>query len=299
MVNGDAGGANSAAGANAASLAERLRVLPARMAARMAAPPSNPIADPGRRRLVIVEIVVVLAATFALSGYTSILSLVESLLSVAPLDEQTQTLNASASSNSWLDLAYQLGRIARLTAWAALPLVLLFHSRISPLAMGLDLPRGPRRPAALRRDVRWGLGLTALIGIPGIALYLGAIALGLNTTVEASGLTATWWRIPMLLVSALANAGAEELVVVVYLGIRLRQLGLSVPAAIAFSAVLRGSYHLYQGFGGGLGNLAMGIVFMAFWLALRRAWPLVLAHFLLDAFAFIGYAVLAPHVGWL
>ena len=38
---------------------------------------------------------------------------------------------------------------------------------------------------SLRRDVRWGLGLTALIGIPGIALYLGAVALGLNTTVEA------------------------------------------------------------------------------------------------------------------
>lgn len=291
----DSGESTGRGGPTRRTPVDRIRALPA----RMAAPPTNPVVDPARRRLLWFEVAVVLAVTFALSGYTSILSLVQSLLAVAPLDEQTQTLNASASTNSWIDLAYQLGRIVRLTAWALLPLVFLLHSRISPLAMGLHIPRGPHRRRAVARDVAQGAGLTALVGIPGIALYLGAVALGANTTVAASGLTDTWWRLPILLVSALANAGAEELVVVVYLGTRLRQLGWSVPAVLAFSAVLRGSYHLYQGFGGGLGNLAMGLVFMAFWLAFRRAWPLVLAHFLLDAFAFVGYALLAPHVGWL
>lgn len=273
----------------------RLREL----GARLSAPVAEPVTDPRRRRLVWVEIAVVLTATFALSGYTSILSIVQALLDAAPLSEQTQTLNASASQNPWLDLAYQLGRIARLTAWALLPLVLLWHSRISTRAMGLFVPGGRDRWPAVGSDLARGAGLAALIGIPGLALYLGAVAIGANTTVEASGLGASWWRIPTLLLSALANSGAEELVVVVYLAIRLRQLGLSVAAVIAFSAVLRGSYHLYQGFGGGLGNLVMGACFVAFWLAFRRAWPLIWAHFLLDAFAFIGYAVLAPHVSWL
>jgi len=31
----------------------------------------------------------------------------------------------------------------------------------------------------------------------------------------------------------------------------------------------------------------------------RRLWPLILAHTLLDVAAFLGYAVLAPHVSWL
>ena len=68
---------------------------------------------------------------------------------------------------------------------------------------------------------------------------------------------------------------------------------------LAASALLRGSYHLYQGFGGGLGNLLMGVVFALWWMRTRRLWPLVLAHTLLDVVAFLGYALLAPHVSWL
>ena len=77
--------------------------------------------------------------------------------------------------------------------------------------------------------------------------------------------------------------------------------GLVVTPAVALvgTALLRGSYHLYQGFGGGLGNLAMGIVFALWWMRTRRLWPLILAHTLLDVVAFVGYALLAPHVTWL
>lgn len=263
----------------------------ARVAARLAAPIARPVTDPALRRWLWIELAVVLAATFALAGYTSILSLTQSMLAAEPLAEQTQTLNASASTLAWLDLGYQVGRIVRLAAWAALPIVLLWHSRIGPRALGLD--------RLVPRDVWQGCVLTAGIGIPGLALYLGAVAVGANLQVEASGLTDTWWRIPVLLASALANSAAEEILVAAYLVIRLRQLGVSVWWVIAASALLRGSYHLYQGFGGGLGNLVMGIVFAAFFLYFRRVWPLIVAHFLLDAFAFVGYALLAPHVGWL
>ena len=105
------------------------------------------------------------------------------------------------------------------------------------------------------------MGLAALIGIPGLALYLAARSLGLNTTVVPSLLEDHWWRVPVLIISAVANAWAEEVLVVGYLLHGLRRLGVGENRALAISAALRGSYHLYQGFGGGLGNLLMGLVF--------------------------------------
>jgi membrane protease YdiL (CAAX protease family) len=58
------------------------------------------------------------------------------------------------------------------------------------------------------------------------------------------------------------------------------------------SAVLRGSYHLYQGFGGFIGNFFMGLLFGYLYQRWGRVMPLVMAHFLLDATIFVGYAAL-------
>ena len=63
---------------------------------------------------------------------------------------------------------------------------------------------------------------------------------------------------------------------------------------IGVSALVRGSYHLYQGFGGFVGNLIMGVIFGLCYLRWRRVGPLVVAHTLLDVAAFVGYALLAP-----
>jgi membrane protease YdiL (CAAX protease family) len=108
-----------------------------------------------------------------------------------------------------------------------------------------------------------------------------------------------WWRIPVLLLSAAQNATLEEVLVAGYLLHRLRQLGWSDNRALAVSAVLRGSYHLYQGLGGFLGNLAMGLVFGRVYQRWGRTTPLVIAHTFIDAVAFIGYLALAGHVTWL
>ena len=64
------------------------------------------------------------------------------------------------------------------------------------------------------------------------------------------------------------------------------------------SAVLRGAYHLYQGFGGGLGNLVMGVVYGRFFQVTGRVWPLVIAHAVIDVVAFIGYGLLRDHLSW-
>ncbi len=52
---------------------------------------------------------------------------------------------------------------------------------------------------------------------------------------------------------------------------------------------LRGAYHLYQGFGGFLGNVAMGTVFALLFRRWGRVMPFLVAHFVIDAVAFVGY----------
>ena len=57
------------------------------------------------------------------------------------------------------------------------------------------------------------------------------------------------------------------------LGISLLGFG----AAIAVSALIRGSYHLYQGFGGFISNLVFGLLLGWLYQRTRRLWPLVIA----------------------
>jgi hypothetical protein len=120
--------------------------------------------------------------------------------------------------------------------------------------------------------------------------------LGANLTVLPTVLTDTWWRIPVLVLAAAANAWAEETLVVAYLISRLRQLGLRENSSVAAAAALRGSFHLYQGFGGFVGNMAMGLVFGRIWQRTNRLWVLITAHTLLDIASFVGYALLASHL---
>jgi membrane protease YdiL (CAAX protease family) len=103
----------------------------------------------------------------------------------------------------------------------------------------------------------------------------------------------------VLLGVAFANGWAEEVVVVAFLITRLRQLNVNPVAAVLASSLLRGVYHLYQGYGAGLGNIAMGLVFGYVWLRTGRLWPLIIAHGLIDAVAFVGYALAADHLSWL
>jgi hypothetical protein len=162
---------------------------------------------------------------------------------------------------------------------------------VAPLGLGAA------RPQAL--DLARGVGLAAVIGGSGLALYLAAHAAGVNLTVVPEALPAVWWRTPVLLLSAAQNAVLEEVLVVGYLLHRLRQLGWRDGPALAVSAVLRGSYHLYQGLGGFAGNLVMGLLFGRLYQRWGRVRPLVVAHALIDAVAFVGYAYLVGRVSWL
>jgi membrane protease YdiL (CAAX protease family) len=147
------------------------------------------------------------------------------------------------------------------------------------------------------RDLGVGVGLAAAIGLPGLGLYALGRALGVTVQVQPSGLDAAWWTVPLLLAAALQAGLLEEVVAVGYLSERLRDLRWKVPAIIAASALLRGSYHLYQGFGPFFGNVVMGVVFALWYQRTRRVMPLVMAHAVMDAVVFVGYPLLPD--GWL
>jgi membrane protease YdiL (CAAX protease family) len=236
------------------------------------------------------ESAIVLAVTFGLSAVTAVLQLIDSVLRT--LSKQTIPLIPRRSYFDLIDLGLNLASVAQLLAWGALGLYLLWRSGFGPVAVGLRRPRW-------RPDVLGGIALAALIGLPGLAFYAVARVLGLSVAVIPSELNDTWWRVPVLIATAFANGWAEELIVVAYLITRLRQLGIGDGKAIVCSSLLRGTYHLYQGFSAGLGNLAMGLVFGYVWRRTNRLWPLIIAHGLIDTVAFVGYALAKGHLGWL
>ena len=239
------------------------------------------------------EIFAVFSVSLGASALNAALNLIGSLLRKKPLASQQALLVGSlAPFNHWLDLTLQLASIAENLAPVYLVLYLMARSGESPSLIGLDASQ----PA---KDTVRGVVLAAVIGGSGLALYLAAFHLGASLTVVPENLPAVWWRVPVLLLDALQNGLLEEILVIGYLLRRLEQLGWRPVGAIACSALLRGSYHLYQGFGAFVGNAAMGVIFALLYRRWGRVMPLIIAHTLMDAAAFVGYALLHGRVSWL
>ena len=237
------------------------------------------------RTRIRAEIWIVLGLSLGQSAVYAVLSLIDKLTR-GPLKDQTATLNASDSIREYFDLTYQVLGIAFALVPVALALFLLSTAGREPVRrLGLDM----KRPWF---DLLTGAGLAALIGLPGLAFYFIGREMGVTATVVPSALNEYWWTVPVLILSALQNAVLEEVVVVGYLMTRLRDLAWSLPATIALSAAIRGSYHLYQGVGPGIGNAVMGVIFGYWYHRTGRVLPLVIAHTILDVVAFVGYALL-------
>lgn len=247
-----------------------------------------------RRRRLGVEVWIVLGVSLGQSGVYALLRLWDRYTREIPLAQQQTTLNPQQSPRPYLDLAYQLVGIGFALVPVALALYLLSTpGRRAVHRIGLDLARPGR-------DLAVGVGLAAVIGIPGLALYLATRALGLTVDINPSGLAPYWWSVPVLVLAALQNALLEEVVAVGYLIERLRELSWGVPAMIVASSLLRGSYHLYQGPGMAAGNVVMGVLFAWWYVRTRRVMPLVVAHTTLDVVSFVGFAVLPdPWLEWL
>jgi membrane protease YdiL (CAAX protease family) len=242
-----------------------------------------------------LEVTAVLGVSLGLSGAYAMLGYLRAELTVkGGISATTATVASGAQTPlGWLNLAYDVTGLLQGLMPVLLVLVLLSRDPGTP-GFGIGLHRRPTR-----RDLRAGVGFAALIGIPGLVLVWAAHQLGVSATLAVVDVPDTWYRVPLLLLQAAQNGALEEIVVVGYLLTRLRQLGWSDGWALGASAVLRGSYHLYQGLGGFVGNLVMGLVFAWWFQRTRRVLPLVLAHFLLDVFAFVGFLYLRGHVSWI
>ncbi|MGH9067767.1 MAG: CPBP family intramembrane glutamic endopeptidase [Acidimicrobiales bacterium] len=238
------------------------------------------------RRALSAEVWLVFALSLGSSAVYAILSIAKSLTAPKALHAQVAILNGSVTPHRHLlDLAYQLVGIANTLVPVALVAYLLIRSGESFHTIGVD----GRRPW---RDLGRGAVVAAVIGGAGLGLYLGAYGLGINLKVVPTTLPPTWYRIPVLLLDAAMNGILEEVIVNGYLLHRLSQLGWGDNRALLTSAVIRGSYHLYQGFGGFIGNFVMGLIFGRLYQRWGRAAPLVVAHTLIDAVAFVGYVTL-------
>ena len=252
----------------------------------VAAPPVTASA-----RRAAAEVWIVLALSLGQSAVYSVVSLAAKLTAGRPLAQQTATLNASRSPRPYLDLTYQLLDVVFTVVPAVLAVWLLAEGgRSAVRLLGLDL----RRPW---RDLVEGAVLAAAIGLPGLGLYVVGRELGITAQVVASGLAPYWWAVPVLVLQAVKNAVVEEVVAVGYLVTRLRERGWALWAVVGCSAVLRASYHLYQGFGPFVGNAVMGVVFALWFVRRKRVMPLVVAHTLLDVVAFVGYQLVGGRLG--
>jgi membrane protease YdiL (CAAX protease family) len=243
---------------------------PATDAPSSATPVPPPPAD---RRTLAEEVLVVLSLSVLSRAAYAILSLLE-----API--AGVVVFAADTSNAFPKQI--LGFVFGLA-----PALLVFHL---VRRSGEGLPAVGLEDDQPRRDLIRGALVFVVVGIAGIGVYLAAVELGVNRFVVPTPPLGHWWTIPALVMNAIEAGLVEEVIVLGYLITRLQQLSWSAVLAVSASALLRGSYHLYQGWGGFLGNVAMGVVFGALFLRWgRRTWPFVVAHVLLDVGAGVGF----------
>ncbi|MBT1542575.1 MULTISPECIES: CPBP family intramembrane glutamic endopeptidase [Curtobacterium] len=235
------------------------------------------------RRRTWVEITIVLLLSLGASALYSILQIIDDLSQTTPLGEQSTALNTSSTTVQYVDLARQLLGIAVDLAPVALVCSLLWSTSRPHLGrLGIDRFRA-------KPDLGGPALIALCIGIPGLALYFAGRALGITVAVDPAALNSYWWTIPVLLLSAIRSGLQEEVIVIGYLYARLGDLGWGRWQMILSTALLRGSYHLYQGFGAFIGNAVMGVVFGWIYTKWGRLLPLVITHALLDAVVFVGY----------
>ncbi|NNC11219.1 CPBP family intramembrane metalloprotease [Planctomonas sp. JC2975] len=258
-------------------------------AARTAEPrasfPLETVVPRGQRTKLWWEVAIVLGLSLGQSAVYSILTIVQRLAAPTPLKDQSAEVNQSQSPTPWLDFTYQALDIVFALMAVALVIYLLWRPQQTGFRrIGLDWSRP-------WRDLGSGALLFAVIGVPGLGFYALSRVFGITVSVGTWPDPSYWWTAGMLLLSAVRAALQEEVIMIGYLFARLKQLGWNSWWVIIASALVRGSYHLYQGIGPFFGNAVMGVVFGWCYRRWGRTAPLVVAHSLLDIVSFIGYPI--------
>ena len=239
---------------------------------------TGPDVSPADRRVLVEEVLVVLSLSLLASAVDAILSFLQ-----APVNR-----GIAVALFPGVELARQLADIvfALAPVWLVVHLARRSGEGLRPFGLDTGTPV---------QDAAWGTLGAAGVAAVGLGVYVGAIALNVNRFVVPVPPLGHWWTIPVLVLGALQNGMLEEVVAVGYLIRRLEQLRWPAAAAVGASALLRGCYHLYQGWGGFAGNLLLGLAFGYAFTRWRRTWPLITAHFVVDTLAGVGYLMFRGH----
>jgi uncharacterized protein len=229
------------------------------------------------------ELWLVLMVSLGASAIYSILSLARKLTSTQGLAGSVTTINQPLAKTPWLDLVSQLASISL----ALVPVLLaLCFLRMDKIKIGL-MP--------VKKDWIIGISLPLVIGIPGIALYVVALNLGLTSRIVPSSLGDYWWTPVVLVLAALRSGLQEEIIAVAFFTKKLKIIRpeITIISVVILSSLFRASYHLYQGFSAFLGNFVMGLVFGYLFIRTGRVAPLVIAHTIMNIAVFIGFPLVA------
>ena len=229
------------------------------------------------------ELRLVLMVSLGASAIYSVLSLARKLTSTQGLAGSVTTINQPLAKTPWLDLVSQLASISL----ALVPVLLaLYFLRMDNIKIGL---------VPVKKDWIIGISLPLIIGIPGIALYVVALNLGLTSRIVPSSLGDYWWTPVVLVLAALRSGLQEEIIAVAFLAKKLKIIRpeITIISVVVISSLFRASYHLYQGFSAFLGNFVMGLVFGYLFMRTGRVAPLVIAHTIMNTAVFIGFPLVA------
>jgi hypothetical protein len=185
------------------------------------------------------------------------------------------------TNGNWALYSTQI--VAVLTQIAiAVALVLLFGERrgVTTRTLGLTLPRNDDGTVASGRLVRIGAWCI-------LALVLGGV---INAVLQSGHLPTAQTNAAAMLFSAFDSLQAgviEELVVLAFVVVTLRQAGRPWWEVTLVALVLRGSYHIYYG-PGVFGILVWAALYYWIYLRFRSLIPMMVCHVAWDAVGFLS-----------
>jgi hypothetical protein len=164
----------------------------------------------------------------------------------------------------------------------AIAVVLLLASRrgVTPAALGVRVPRRP--------DGRFAAGVSVrVVGWTFFAIILGDIP---NALLQSGSLPQAPPNAPELIFSFFdaAQAGIiEELVVLAFVIVTLRQARRPWPEVVIVALILRGAYHIYYG-PGVVGILLWAGLMIWIYLRFRQVVPMMVTHAVYDGTLFFA-----------
>ncbi|HET9076202.1 MAG TPA: CPBP family glutamic-type intramembrane protease [Acidimicrobiales bacterium] len=187
------------------------------------------------------------------------------------------------STGSWgVYLTAAVDQVMQIGLAVAVVLLLAARRGVRPGLLGLRVPRRADGRVAVSQSIR-------MMAWCFLAIIAGNIFVAL---LQTGSLPQTRAAAPELIYSVVqaAQAGViEELVVLAFVVVTLRQAGRPWWEVTAVALVLRAAYHIYYG-PGVVGILIWAALFYCIYLRFRQLLPLMVCHGLWDSVAFLSRA---------